>query len=222
MKRLSYAFFIMAALLASKTAPILAQSMSQNASAGNSAQQGLSGASYYTTNSGSNTTQTPRLGVVNTKKCLEESKLGKQEKANFEKMKLQMESVLEDKERELEEIEARLEDEDYLDSATDEVVNELKRKKRSLRNEGMQLQGQYLQTLQQANVKIVQKLTDMIGKSSEQVAQETANTSQPIEIIFMDEACTFYAPRLDVSDKIIAKMNALFDAEQKDHSSKSR
>jgi outer membrane protein len=35
---------------------------------------------------GSQQNQTLRIGLVNTKKCLEESKLGKQEQANFEKM----------------------------------------------------------------------------------------------------------------------------------------
>jgi outer membrane protein len=165
--------------------------------------------------------QTLRIGIVNTKKCLEESKLGKQEQANFEKMKQQMESVLQEKERALEEIEAKLNDDDYMDSISDEAASELKRKKRAIRNEGMQLQSQYMQTLQQANVKIIQRLTDVIGRASAQVAKDTS-TGQPVDVIFTDEACTFFSPRLDVSDRIVAKMNAIYDAEQKDNSSKSR
>jgi outer membrane protein len=162
-----------------------------------------------------------RVGIVNTKRCLEESKLGKQEQVNFEKMKHQMESILQDKERVLEEIETKLNDDDYMDSISDEAANELKRKKRSIRNEGMQLQSQYMQTLQQANLKIVQKLTDVISRASAQVAQDTT-TGQPVDVILTDEACTYYAPRLDVSDRVIAKMNAIFDAEQKDNASKAR
>jgi outer membrane protein len=157
-----------------------------------------------------------RIGIVNTKRCLEESKLGKQEQANFEKMKHQMESVLQDKERALDEVESKLNDDDYMDSVSDETASELKRKKRSIRNEGMQLQSQYMQTLQQANLKIVQKLTDIIAKASAQVARDPAG-GQPVDIIFTDEACTFYAPYLDVSDRIIAKMNAIFDAEPKEN-----
>jgi outer membrane protein len=165
--------------------------------------------------------QTLRIGIVNTKKCLEESKLGKQEQANFEKMKQQMESVLQEKERALEEIESKLNDDDYMDSISDEAASELKRKKRAIRNEGMQLQSQYMQALQQANVKIIQRLTDVIGRASAQVAKDTSN-GQPVDVIFTDEACTYYAPRLDVSDRVVAKMNAIFDAEQKDNASKSR
>lgn len=162
-----------------------------------------------------------RIGIVNTKKCLEDSKLGKQEQANFEKMKQQMESVLQEKEKVLEELESKLNDDDYMDSISDDAASELKRKKRTIRNEGMQLQSQYMQTLQQANVKIIQKLTDTIAKASAQVAKDPSN-GQPIDVIFTDEACTFYSPRLDVSDRVVIKMNAIFDAEQKDQASKSR
>ncbi len=160
-----------------------------------------------------------RIGIVNTKKCLDESKLGKQEQANFEKMKSQMESVLQDKERALEDIESKLNDEDYMDSISDEAASELKRKKRTIQKDGMQLQQQYMQTLQQANVRIVQKLTEVISKASAQVAKDSSG-GPAVDVIFTDEACTFYAPALDVSDRIIAKMNAIYDAEQKESSAK--
>lgn len=163
-----------------------------------------------------------RIGIVNTKKCLEESKLGKQEQANFEKMKQQMESVLQDKEKILEEIESKLNDDDYMDSVSDEVASELKRKRRTIRNEGMQLQNQYMQALQQTNMKIIQKLTDAIAKASAQVARDTTSGST-IDVIFTDEACTYYdTATLDVSKQVIEKMNATYETEQKDSASKSR
>ncbi len=162
-------------------------------------------------NSPSVQTSALKIGIVNTKRCLEESKLGKQEQANFEKMKTQMESVLRDKETQLEEIETKLNDEDYLDGISEEAEGELKRKKRTIRNEGMQLQNQYMQTLQQANVKIVQKLTDSISKASADVAKDPAMS---LDAIFSDDAATFYAPHLDVSTQIISKMNTLFDEEK--------
>ncbi len=176
---------------------------------------------YSVGNQNNATNQSLRIGIVNTKKCLEESKLGKQEQVNFEKMKSQMESVLQGKEKALEEMESKLNDDDYMDSISDEAASELKSKRRTMRNEGMQLQSQYMQTLQQANVKIIQKLTDVIGRASAQVAQDTSN-GQPVDVIFTDEACTFYVPRLDISDRIIAKMNIIFDAEQKENPSKQR
>lgn len=168
------------------------------------------------TNFSSSNGQTLRIGVVNSKKCLEGSKIGKQEQANFEKMKSQMEAVLQEKEKTLEEIETKANDDDYMDSITEEAAAELKRKKRTLKQEGYQLQNQYMQTLQQANLKIIQKITDTINKASTQVAKDSASTNQPIDIIFMDESATYYNPQLDVTDKVIVKMNAIFDNESKD------
>ena len=132
-----------------------------------------------------------------------------------------MESILQEKEKTLEDIESKLNDDDYMDSISEEVAGDLKRKKRTIRNEGMQLQSQYMQTLQQANMKIIQKLTEAISKASAQVAQDTSS-GETVDVIFTDEACTYYVPRLDVSERVVAKMNAIFDAEQKDNASKTR
>jgi len=150
------------------------------------------------------------------KKCLEQSKAGKQEQSNLENMKNQMESILRDKEKSLEELETKLDDEDYMDSITDEAAAELKRKKKKLKQEGFDLQNQYMQTLQQTNYKSIQKITEIINKASEQVAKELMGTSQAIDVILNDEACTYFNPKLDISDKVVAKMNALFDAEAKE------
>lgn len=161
-----------------------------------------------------------RFGVVNTKKCLEDSKLGKQEQANFEKMKKQMESVLQERESELMEIEAKLDDEDYMDSISDEAAAELRRKKRQIRTDGTQLQNQYMQSLQKANMQIIQKLTDTMNKASKKIAEKTG--AEGFDAIFTDEAFTFYSPALDVSNQVIEEMNKIFDEEQKEKASKSR
>lgn len=151
-----------------------------------------------------------KIAVVNTKKCLEQSKVGKQEQVNFEKMKTQMESVLHEKEKTLEEIETKLNDDDYMDSISEQAAEELKRKKRTIRQEGYQLQNQYMQTLQQANMKVIQKIQELINKASAEVAKESGS----LEFIFNDEAATYFKPEFDISDKVIAAMDRLFDAEQ--------
>lgn len=155
--------------------------------------------------------QAAKIGVVNTKKCLEDSKLGKQEQGNFEKMKSQMESVLQEKEHGLEDIESKLNDEDYLDSISSEAEAELKRKRRLLRQEAMQLQNQYMQTLQQANYKVIQNLTEIISKAAEMVAAEMG-----YDIVLNDEASAYYNKQLDISDKVVQKMNAIFEKELKE------
>lgn len=165
--------------------------------------------------------QTLRIGIVNTSKCLEESKLGKQERANLEKMEKQMEATLKEKQEALEDVERKLEEDEEMDGILDEEeVQKLKNKKRKIRTEGAQMQQQYMQTLQQARFKIMQKVTETIGKASALVAQDVTS-GQPVDVIFTDEACTYFAPHLDLSEKVIAKMNTMFDNEQKENASKS-
>lgn len=156
------------------------------------------------------------VGVINTKKALEESKLGKQEQQNFEKMKSQMESVLQEKERALQELEGQLNDDDHMDSLSDEAAAELRQKKKNLIQEGGKLQGQYLQMLQQANVKVVQKLTELVSKASKKVAEQGLN-GKKLDLVISDEACTYFNPQLDVTDKLVVEMNALFETQQKEN-----
>jgi len=240
MKKRSYHFFGLGFLLAwTLTSTAFAQptnysSDNANGNANANAYQQFSNAPDAGKPSNANSNQqfsntpnagntTLRIGVVNAKKALEESKLGKQEQANFEKMKQQMESVLQKKAEELKEVEEKLnDDDDLMDSLSDEALSELKRKRRTLRQDGMQMQGQFMQTLQEANVKIIQRLTETIAKASEQVAKNPGNGQQPIDVIFTDEATTYVQPRWDVTQPIIVKMNEMFDAEQKNNGSKQR
>lgn len=160
--------------------------------------------------------QSTKIAIVNAKKCLEESKFGKQEQANFEKMKNQMEAVLMEKEKAFEEIESKLNDEDYLDSISSEAEAELKRKRRTMKQDAMQLQNQYMQTLQQANTKVIQKLSETVNLASEKVAKQ-----EKYDIILNDEATSFFNKSLDVSDKIVKEMDSIFDAEAKESPKKN-
>lgn len=149
--------------------------------------------------------------VVDAKRCLEESKLGKKEKANFDRMKNEMEGILQDKSRALQEIERKLNDDDYIDSISTEAETELKNKKRTLKNEGFQLQSDYYKTLEQVNQKIIQRVTESINKATEELAKENSS----IDLVVSVEACAYFAPNIDISSKIIEKMDALFVEDEK-------
>jgi outer membrane protein len=143
-----------------------------------------------------------KIGTVNFKLCVEESKLGKQEQASFETMKKQMENVVEEKEKVLNDLATKLNDPDQLDLMSPEAETDLKRKFRALSQELNQLQSQYYQTLQQANIKIVQTLSDAVTKASEKVAKDLK-----LDIVINDETCFFASPALDISPKVVVEMN---------------
>lgn len=151
-----------------------------------------------------------KIGLVDFRACVEDSKLGKQEQAAFEAVKKKMESVLEEKEKELNELADKLNDPDQLDLMSAEAETELKRKFRALSQDLSQLQAQYYQSLNQTNMKIVQSLADTIAEASEMVAEE-----DHFDLLINNESTFFCKGTLDVSPKVVAKMDWIFDEEAK-------
>lgn len=149
-----------------------------------------------------------RVGLINFKKCIEESKIGKQEQETFEGMKKKMEDVLEEKDKELNVLAEKLNDPDQLDLMSAEAETELKRKFRALSQEVSQLQNQYLQSLQQTNFKIVQGLAEVVSKAAELVAKD-----EKYDVLLNDEGAFYFDKSLDVSSKVVIKMDQLFDEE---------
>lgn len=144
--------------------------------------------------------------VINFKQCVEQSKVGKQEQTSFEALKKQMETVLEEKEKEINELAKKLEDGDFLDSLSVEAETELKRKFRQMGQEFSLLQNQYMQALNQTNYKIVQKLHDEVA-----VAAKAFGKKNNIDIILNDEACFFNDTSLDITTQLVAVLDENFE-----------
>lgn len=155
--------------------------------------------------------QIQKVGIVNFKTCIEESKFGKQEQANFESMKKQMEDVLVEKEKALTEISNKFNDADYLDSLSPEAEEELKHKFRTLNQELSQHQQQCYQMLNQANYKIVQAGTEAITKASKTVAQ-----NKELDVVVNDEGTFYYNTALDISDDVVLVMDQMFEKESEE------
>lgn len=150
----------------------------------------------------------PNVGVVNFSQCLTDSKLGKQEQASFESLKKQMTALLEDTEKQLNEINAKFNDPEYMDGLSPEAEDELKTKFRTLGEEMNRHQNQYYQVLNQANMKIVQGLGVSIQQAAERVAKE-----KHLTMVINKEACFFYTPTFDVTSFVIADMDKNFEAD---------
>lgn len=155
------------------------------------------------------------IRTINFKRVAEQSKLGKQEQTSFEALKKQMDSILSDREKVLNDLAAKFEDADYLDSLSPEAETDLKRKFRSLNQEYSTLQQQYLQTLQQTNMKVVQKLSEEVAKAATTVAGNLK-----VDLILNDEVAFFTSSNLDVSDNVIKVLDQTYDS-QTEHKSES-
>ena len=145
------------------------------------------------------------FGVVNFNTCISDSKLGIQEQASFESLKKQMSNLLEDTEKQLNDLTAKFNDPDYLDGLSPEAEEELKNKFRSLNEELNRYQNQYYQVMNQANMRIIQTLSNSINTASEKVAKD-----KKLNLILNKEACFYYTPALDITTLVIAEMDKTF------------
>lgn len=165
----------------------------------------------FTADFSANETRLQKIAVVNFKACVEKSKLGQQEQETLNAMKKQMEKILSEKEKAINELASKLGDSDYLDSLTPEAETEIKRKYRALTQEATQMQTQYYQSLQQANMKIVQKLAEVIAKASEKIAKE-----QNIDFVLNEDSAFYFVKDFDISDLVVKEMDVLFEKELKE------
>jgi len=149
-----------------------------------------------------------KIAVVNFKTCVDQSKFGKEEQSNFEALRKQMENALEDREKVLNELSNKFNDADYLDSLSPETETELKRKFRNLSQELNQIQTQYYQTLNQTNMKIVQRLQEAVVKASKSVAEQ-----KKLDIVINEESAFYYNLAFDISAEIILEMDKNFEIE---------
>ena len=149
------------------------------------------------------------VGVVNFATCMAESKLGKQEQASFESLKTQMGSLLEDTEKQINEIAGKFNDSEFMDGLSPEAEDEMKNRYRALNEEMNRYQNQYYQVLQQANMKIIQSMGVKIQEAAQQVASK-----QKLTMVMNKEACFFVTPTLDVTNLVIAEMDRIFDHDE--------
>ena len=150
-----------------------------------------------------------KVGVVNFKTCVEGSKIGAKEQQNFEVLKKQMEDVLAEKEKSLNELSAKFNDADYLDSLSTDAEAEMKHQFRTLSQEMQQHQSQYYQVLQQANFKIIQKIGEAISEASKVVAK-----NKQLDVILNEEMAFYHADALDVSKDVVTVMDQQFKEEK--------
>jgi outer membrane protein len=147
------------------------------------------------------------VGVVNFSTCITESKYGKNEQTQLENIKTQWSSLIEETEKELKSVAAKMEDTDGL---SPEAEDELKVKYKALNEDMAKYQNQLYQVLNQANYFFIQKMASYISKASEQVAQE-----KNLQYVLNKEACFFNKPELEVTKLVIAKMDINYEKDVK-------
>jgi outer membrane protein len=146
------------------------------------------------------------IGIVSYGKCIEESKIGKNEQETFETIKRQMTEVLEAKDQELSELSQKFSDADYLDSLTPEAEEGLREEFKNKNQELAQYQNQYYQVLNNANNQMINTISEMINEASKELAKE-----KNLEVILNEYAASYFDEKLDVTEEVIAQMDKTYE-----------
>ncbi len=147
-------------------------------------------------------------GFVNFKKCVEKSKQGNQEKNAYESLAKQMTEALQKTDKELEDLQKKLEDQDYMDGLSPTAEGELKQRFQALSQEFARYQNQYYQLLNQAKLRMAQSLHEVVSAAAEKVREH-----HKLNFIFNEDSTFASAPALNFTDEVIQEMDALFDVQ---------
>ncbi len=137
------------------------------------------------------------MGTVNARRCIEESKFGKAEQAQFDQMRNQLEQGVQNKEKELNDMKPKLSDE-YLDTLTPDAERQVKEKFQQLQQEHQELYYNMSMMLNKANYELMQKFLEKIQAASKIVAEQ-----KKLDIVVNDEACFYKKDSLDITVDII-------------------
>ena len=151
----------------------------------------------------------PKFGIVNFSTCITESKYGKEEQASFEQVKTQMTTLISDLEKQLQEIANKFNDAEFLDSLSPEAEQEMKVKFQGLSEEYNRYQNQYMQVLNQANMKLIQAMNHYVNQASNSVAKKNQ-----LSMILREDTCFYYTDKDDITNQIIKEMDNDHDKQQ--------
>jgi len=150
------------------------------------------------------------IGVVNFSSCVTDSKHGKKEQENFESLRKQMASMIENVESQLKELSAKANDVEYRDSLSPQAEQELQAQFQGLQEELSRYQNQFYQVLNHANHQMVGKINSSIAVAAKPIAEKNH-----FSYVINKEACFYVRPDLDVTDQVISEMNKRYDLESK-------
>ncbi len=151
-----------------------------------------------------------KIGIANFNSFITDSKLGKQEQSFLETMNKQFMTLLEDTDKQLKEINGKLEDKDHLDGLSPEAEQELRAKFAQLNEEMGRYNQQYMQFRNQGQYKVFQTILTAANQAAEKVAASKGFTQ-----IANKEMFFYFSPTLDVTADVLKEMDKNYDEEAK-------
>lgn len=154
-----------------------------------------------------------KIGVVSFANCIQESKYGKQEQSTVKALQNQITSLIEDTEKQLQEIATKLNDAEYIDTLSPEGEQELKIKFQNHQEDLQRYQQQYYQFINQANYKVMQTMHFHIKNAAKIVSAKLK-----LDYVLDENSVICNNAGVEVTNEIIQELDMLFEKEEKDKS----
>jgi len=143
-----------------------------------------------------------RIAVVNFDECIISSEYGKKEQEAFDSVKNQLASAIEEREGQLQELAQKFNDSDYMDGLSPEGAAEMQSQYQALSEEYGRFQNQYMQVMNQAQMRLLQKMHDYVNGAAEKVARK-----ESYDLILNSQAAFFSGEKTNITNLVINEMN---------------
>lgn len=150
-------------------------------------------------------------GVVNFQTCMEKAKIAQDKRRELENFDKQFRVKIDEIQKHCKEIDDKLNNVEYVDSITAEAEENLKKERQAEMQKLMGTQNEFQQIMQQQQMAFSQSFMISLGDAAQKVAKE-----KKLSHVIAKEACLYYDDNLDLTEDVIAKINAIYDKQQRE------
>lgn len=157
---------------------------------------------------GASIPQVNRIGIVNFRRCVEDSKMGREAQTSLETLRGQLAGQLESTEKELLEIINKFDDQDHMDSLSPEAEKQMKKRYEELAGEREGKREQFMEIMNQAQGRAMQELNSQVARAAQLIAKEKG-----LDLVLRDEAALYYPYTIDVTTAVVVELDKVYDQE---------
>jgi outer membrane protein len=169
----------------------------------------IAGASLASTQSFGESSNLP--GIVNFQACVSKAKVAQEKQKELEGLEKQFRVRIDEIQKHCKEIDEKLGNEAYIDSISAEAEEALKKERQAEVQKLMSAQNEFQQIMQQQQMAFQQSFVLSLSDAAKQVAKERGHT-----YVISKDACLYFDDKLDMTEDVVAKVNAVYDAQKQE------
>lgn len=148
-----------------------------------------------------------QIAVVSFNDCLQNSKKGQKEQLSFDKLRDQMNALMEENQKQIQALTEKANDSEYMAGLSPEGEEEMRKQFQDLHAEMQRYQSQFYQVLGQAQNQMAKEINLAVEEVCSKIAKEKG-----LQAIVRKEACFFSEDVVDITKTVISELDKNFIA----------